>query len=168
MSEFVTTSATVEREGTPFPNRSSRADVVGVPVLRIERSGARRPGSNHTKRPAPRDDAIKKSAHLRPESDLNARESNVPLNQTDPGGLSPSESSAGGRNPVGQQTAPIVLAQSQTCAQFIADNCKASILRVFPGQFLDVPVCDVLDAAKKGDAAARTARKLLMDNRFKK
>jgi hypothetical protein len=27
---------------------------------------------------------------------------------------------------------------------------------VFPGQFLDVPVDDVLDAARAGDAAART------------
>jgi hypothetical protein len=64
--------------------------------------------------------------------------------------------------------APIVVAQGQTCADFIAENCKGSILRVFPGQFLDLPVDDMLDAAKSGDAAARTARKLLFDNRFRK
>ncbi len=57
---------------------------------------------------------------------------------------------------------------AQTCSSYIAANCKASILRVFPGQFLDSPVQDVLDAAKSGDTAARTARELLFDNRFRK
>jgi hypothetical protein len=63
---------------------------------------------------------------------------------------------------------PFQTAQYQTCAEFIAENCKASILRVFPGQFLDVPVDDVLDAAKQGDRAAQTAKKLLFENRFRK
>jgi hypothetical protein len=56
----------------------------------------------------------------------------------------------------------------QTCREFIAQNCKASVLRVFPGQLLDVLVDDVLDAAKSGDRAAQTARKLLFDTRFRK
>jgi hypothetical protein len=56
----------------------------------------------------------------------------------------------------------------QTCREFIAQNCKASVLRVFPGQLLDVLVDDVLEAAKAGDRAAQTARKLLFDTRFRK
>lgn len=56
----------------------------------------------------------------------------------------------------------------QTCREFIAQNCKASVLRVFPGQLLDVMVDDVLEAAKAGDRAAQTARKLLFDTRFRK
>ena len=59
-----------------------------------------------------------------------------------------------------------LLAENKTCSQFIAQNCKASILREFPGQYLDVPVEEVFDAAKGGDSVARKARKLLMDNRF--
>jgi hypothetical protein len=30
--------------------------------------------------------------------------------------------------------------RQQTCREFIAQNCKASVLRVFPGQLLDVLV----------------------------
>jgi len=59
-------------------------------------------------------------------------------------------------------------ALQQTCREFIAQNCKASVLRVFPGQFLDVLVDDVLEAAKAGDRAAQTARKLLFDTRFRR
>jgi hypothetical protein len=58
--------------------------------------------------------------------------------------------------------------QQQTCREFIAQNCKASVLRVFPGQLLDVLVDDVLEAAKAGDRADQTARKLLFDTRFRK
>ena len=56
----------------------------------------------------------------------------------------------------------------QTCREFIAQNCKASVLRVFPGQLLDERVDEVLEAAKAGDRAAQTARKLLLDIRFRK
>ena len=56
----------------------------------------------------------------------------------------------------------------ETCREFIAENCKESVLRVFPGQLLDVLVDDVLEAAKAGDRAAQTARKLLLDTRFRK
>jgi hypothetical protein len=59
-------------------------------------------------------------------------------------------------------------AQNLTCQEFIAENCKAGILRIFPGQYLDTPVEDVMEVAKQGDRAAQTARKLLMDNRFRK
>jgi hypothetical protein len=42
----------------------------------------------------------------------------------------------------------------QTCREFIAQNCKASVLRVFPGQLLDVRVDEVLEAAKAGKETA--------------
>jgi hypothetical protein len=58
--------------------------------------------------------------------------------------------------------------RQQTCREFIAQNCKASVLRVFAGQLLDVLVDDVLEAARAGDRAAQTARKLLFDIRFRK
>ena len=48
----------------------------------------------------------------------------------------------------------------QTCREFIAQHCKASVLRVFPGQLLDVLIDD--------DRAAQTARKLLFNTRFRK
>ena len=59
---------------------------------------------------------------------------------------------------------PFALAQAdldQTCAAFIAANCKARILRVFPGQYLDCTLREVQAAAKAGDAAAKSACKLL-------
>jgi hypothetical protein len=59
-------------------------------------------------------------------------------------------------------------APQQTCREFIAKNCKASVLRVFPGQFLDALVDDVLEDEKAGDRAAQTARKVLFDARFRK
>lgn len=83
--------------------------------------------------------------------------------------ITPQDTAASGlpaSNP--KPASPTLIAQSETCAEFIAENCRASVLRVFPGQFLDVPVEDVLDAAKSGDAAARRAKKLLLDNRFRK
>ena len=63
-----------------------------------------------------------------------------------------------------------ILAQhdSQTCQSYIAANCKAGILRVFPGQFLACTLAEVKAAAKAGDAAARTACKLLFKNEYQK
>jgi hypothetical protein len=63
---------------------------------------------------------------------------------------------------------PFQVAQEQTYQSFIAENCKASILRVFPGQFLNVPVDEVLKAAESGDAAARSAKKLLFRDKYRK
>jgi len=52
---------------------------------------------------------------------------------------------------------------SQTCADYIAANCQARILRVFPGQFLTQTLQEMLDAAKQGDPAARRAKKLFLE-----
>jgi hypothetical protein len=66
----------------------------------------------------------------------------------------------------GTVPAPLLVAQdlSQTCAA----NKQAKVLRVFPGQFLNSTLQDLLAAAKAGDPAARTASKLLFDNRWRK
>ena len=63
---------------------------------------------------------------------------------------------------------PLRVAESQTCQSFIAENCKASILRVFPGEFLHVPIDEVYRRADEGDAAARRAKKLLERPRYRK
>jgi hypothetical protein len=31
-----------------------------------------------------------------------------------------------------------------TAQEFIAENCKASILREFPSEYLDLTICDIL------------------------
>jgi uncharacterized protein RhaS with RHS repeats len=51
---------------------------------------------------------------------------------------------------------------------FIAQNCKASVNRQFPGQFRDKTLEQIFSAARSGDRAARTAKKLLTDSRFLK
>jgi len=66
---------------------------------------------------------------------------------------------------------PFELAQAdldQTCSAFIAANCKARILRVFPGQYLECSLREVQAAAKAGDAAARRACKLLGRPEYRK
>ena len=57
---------------------------------------------------------------------------------------------------------------TQSCSSYIAGNRRASILRVFPGQFLTQSHQDVLRAAKSGDAQARTACELLFSNEYAK
>ncbi len=56
----------------------------------------------------------------------------------------------------------------QTCADFIAANCRAGILRIFPGQYIDQPLSKVYEDAAGGNAAARKAKKLLDQERFRK
>jgi hypothetical protein len=70
----------------------------------------------------------------------------------------------------GTAPAPVLVAQdlSQTCSAYIAANRQAKVLRIFPGQFLDSTLQDLLAAAKTGDPAARRACKLLFDNRWSK
>jgi hypothetical protein len=42
------------------------------------------------------------------------------------------------------------------------------VLRVFPGEYLDQTVDQVLKDAKAGVGAAQTAKKLLFNNRYRK
>jgi hypothetical protein len=68
------------------------------------------------------------------------------------------------------QEAPqqVQVAQNMKCSDFIAQNCNGSVLRVFPGEYLDQTVGQVLKDAQGGVASARTAKKLLFDNRYRK
>ncbi len=74
--------------------------------------------------------------------------------------------------PVAGNDQPVELAQNldldQTCAALIAANCKARILRVFPGQYLVCTLREVQAAAREGDAAARSACKLLSRPEYRK
>jgi hypothetical protein len=60
------------------------------------------------------------------------------------------------------------VAQEIKCSAFITENCKGSILREFPSEYLDLSVDQVLSDANAGIAAARKAKKLLFSNRFRK
>ncbi len=62
----------------------------------------------------------------------------------------------------------IQVAQEAKCSAFITENCKGGILREFPSEYLDVSVDKVLQDANSGIPAARKAKKLLFDNRFRK
>ncbi len=50
----------------------------------------------------------------------------------------------------------------------IAKEKKGSINREFPAEWLDKSLKEIEDAARQGDASARTAKKLLKDKRFDK
>lgn len=52
--------------------------------------------------------------------------------------------------------------------EFIAKNRKAKIFREFPGEYLDVPLREVMEGANRGDSIAKKAKKLLIDGRFSK
>jgi hypothetical protein len=54
-----------------------------------------------------------------------------------------------------------------TARQLIAANKRASILRVFPSQWLDRTLDEIDAAARAGDRTAQTA-KLLTEKRFNK
>lgn len=56
----------------------------------------------------------------------------------------------------------------KTVQEFVAEKCRRSIREVLPGQFLEMPIAEVLALADNGDAAARRCKKLLSRGRFKK
>jgi hypothetical protein len=62
----------------------------------------------------------------------------------------------------------VQVAQEMKCSAFITENCTGSILREFPSEYLDLSVDQVLNDANAGIAAARKAKKLLFNNRFRK
>jgi hypothetical protein len=64
--------------------------------------------------------------------------------------------------------APVQVAQNVTCSAFIAENCKGTILREFLSEYLDVTVDQILEDAQAGVPAAKKAKKLLFDKRFRK
>jgi len=52
--------------------------------------------------------------------------------------------------------------------KFIAKDRKGSVRSELPGEYLDVPLREVLEKAKSGERAAKKAKKLLLDERFSK
>jgi hypothetical protein len=50
----------------------------------------------------------------------------------------------------------------------ISQECRGSIMREFPSQWLNRTLEEILDAAKAGDRSAQKASKLLQSGRFKK
>ena len=65
---------------------------------------------------------------------------------------------------------PFELAQDldQTCSAFIATNCRAGILRVFPGQYLTCTLREVLAAAKAGDRAGQYGLQIAFSQKIPK
>jgi hypothetical protein len=57
---------------------------------------------------------------------------------------------------------------SLTVQTFVSTYCLGSINRQLPGQFMGVTIADVMAEAQRGNAAARTCLKLLMQDRFRK
>lgn len=58
--------------------------------------------------------------------------------------------------------------EQETADQYISKNRKAGIRKRFPGQYLDKTLNEIEKDAKAGDADANTAKKLLIDGRWKK
>jgi hypothetical protein len=50
----------------------------------------------------------------------------------------------------------------------IGRECRGSILREFPSQWLHRTLEDIAEAARQGDRSAQKASKLLQSRRFKK
>ncbi|WP_157230827.1 hypothetical protein [Brevibacillus sp. BC25] len=57
---------------------------------------------------------------------------------------------------------------AETADEYISKNRKGSIRREFPSEYLDKTLNEIEKDAKNGERKARTAKKLLNDNRFKK
>ena len=55
-----------------------------------------------------------------------------------------------------------------TAKEWIGKYCKGSVLREFPAEYLDWTIEQIEAEAKKGNAKARKALKLLKDGRFRK
>jgi len=56
----------------------------------------------------------------------------------------------------------------KTAREVLAEDCVGKIYRVFPSQWLDITLEEILEAAKGGDGTAQTTWKLLNDKRFKR
>ncbi len=50
----------------------------------------------------------------------------------------------------------------------IGEECKGTILREFPSEWLEATLAEIDKAAKRGERSARKAWKLLSSGRFKK
>ena len=55
-----------------------------------------------------------------------------------------------------------------TVRQFVSKFCTQSVTEVLPGEFYEVTIGEVMDLAKGGDARARTCKKLLERQKYRK
>lgn len=69
---------------------------------------------------------------------------------------------------VGLSAAAAAIILAKTAQEIISEDKKGSINQEFPGEWLDKTLEKIEEAAKKGDANARKAKKLLNDKRFNK
>jgi hypothetical protein len=67
-----------------------------------------------------------------------------------------------------QQAQAALTRLTSTADQFISQFCKASVRGQFPAEFLNSTGAQIQQAANAGNAAARTAHKLLTQQRFRK
>jgi RHS repeat-associated protein len=93
---------------------------------------------------------------------------NDPMNWTDPSGLQTPIDSLGGSSEGAAAYAEIAAQEGRTAQQVISQECRGSINKEFPSQFLENTLKEIKQIVKAGDKAARKAMKLLNDNRFKK
>lgn len=63
---------------------------------------------------------------------------------------------------------PVIKRLTSTAQQVIANECKGSIMREFPAQFLKTKVKDILIPARGGYKPALKAMKLLNQKCYKK
>lgn len=57
---------------------------------------------------------------------------------------------------------------NKTVQTFKSETCQAKILRVLPGQFLDMQISEVMKIAKTGNRAARSCLKTLGREEYRK
>ncbi|HYT88587.1 MAG TPA: hypothetical protein VEL76_07750 [Gemmataceae bacterium] len=57
---------------------------------------------------------------------------------------------------------------TKKASEIIAEECRGSVHREFPSQWLEKTLADIEHSARQGDRSARKALKLLNDPRFKK
>lgn len=57
---------------------------------------------------------------------------------------------------------------NSTADEIISKECKASVISRFPKSVLNNALSEIKELARDGDSDARTAWKLLNENRFKK
>lgn len=58
--------------------------------------------------------------------------------------------------------------EKETADEYISKNRKGSIRSEFPGEYYGKTLNEIEKDANNGNAAAKKAKKLLNDNRFKK
>ncbi|MDP9156024.1 MAG: RHS repeat-associated core domain-containing protein [Pseudomonadota bacterium] len=108
-------------------------------------------------------------AGMKDDLNLYAYVGNNPVNRVDPTGLAKVAVGDKKESTVSDDIKIAALDRGGMYAcDIISSECKGSVLREFPGQYLNSTLKDIQSDANGGDKDARKALKLLNDNRFKK